>query len=506
MKTWMLRSIVIGLGIGLLIAASAAAYGLRTTLPEGMKISGWEVGDWEASSFEKGLAEQLAVLQGKEVRMKAELPRDGTAAVRSATLGELGLFTNAEVVEAEVNRLFSGPIWERALLRWQWRDRELTLSLGLEQKTFLNRSKEMWPELYESQPVNASRRITANDQVKYTPEVLAARLDEYGLLQAVLLGMHGVDGDGPVALPGSGSGGLYRDPHALKPDGTLLAAAPIPVSVPVFALKPEVTVESLKAEGIDRVIASFSTSFATSGAGRQHNVKSTASVVHDIMLAPGDVFDYGAVIKETEKKYGFRQAPVILNGKLVPGIGGGICQVSTTLYNAVLRAGLEIVERRNHSLPVNYAPLGQDATFANGYINFKFKNSTGKHLLIRTSSEGNRLTVKLFGTLDRNVSYDIRSVTLKEIDPPKKFVKNPTLPKGSVQLLQAGKIGYVVETYRYKLVSGKIVDKERISKDTYKAQPALYASNTGQPSEGVVPSPEGKGDIIEDGVQAPVFD
>jgi vancomycin resistance protein YoaR len=501
----MLRSILIGLGIGLMGAAAVAVYGLQTTLPKGMKVSGWEVGGWEASSFAKGLTEQVAVVQGKEVRMKAELPGAG-AAERAAKLGELGLLTNAELLTAEVNRLFRGPIWERALLRWQWRDRELTLSLGLEEKSFFAAAKKLWPELYESQPVNASRTITAGDQVKYTLEVLAARLNEDGLLQAVLLGMHSDDGDGPISLPGAGDGGLYADPRALKLDGVLLSTVPVSVTVPMFSLKPKVTVASLKAEGIDRVIASFSTSFATSGAGRRHNVESTSKVVHDKMLAPGDVFDYALIIKETEKTFGFQEAPVILNGKLVPGIGGGICQVSTTLYNAVLRAGLEIVERRSHSLPVSYAPLGQDATFASGYINFKFRNSSGKHLLIRTSSEGSRLTVKLFGTLERNVSYEIKSATLKEIDPPKKFVMNPTLPKGSVQLLQAGKVGYVVETYRYKKVDGIIVDKERISKDTYKPQPALYASNSGEPTNGGdTPAPSGE-QIIEDGVQAPVFE
>ena len=101
-------------------------------------------------------------------------------------------------------------------------------------------------------------------------------------------------------------------------------------------------------------------------------------------MAPGETFDYSKIIAQTEAKFGYKEAPVILNGNLVPGIGGGICQVSTTLYNAVLRSGLEIVERRNHSLPVSYVTLGQDATFANGYINFKFRNNTDAYLWIRT--------------------------------------------------------------------------------------------------------------------------
>jgi vancomycin resistance protein YoaR len=498
MKAWILRSLVVGGGIGLALAAGITFYGMQRTLPTGMTVSGWSVGGLEAEQFELRLEEQAERLRQKGVAMTASLPKGGGAATRSAKLGELGLVTNASSLAAEVERLFEGAPWQRALLRWQWRGRALTLEAGLEANALGAAAKKAWPELYATRPVDAKRTILAGDRIAYTPEVPASRPDEAKLHAAVLAAL---GGDGAAA----GAGGLVPLPEALRADGRLLSAEPLAVAVPVVQVQPKVTVASLKAQGIERVISSFSTSFASSKSGRKYNVSKTAAVVHDRLMAPGDVFDYATIIKETEEKFGYREAPVILNGKMVPGIGGGICQVSTTLYNAVLRAGLEIVERRNHSLPVSYAPLGQDATFAEGYINFKFRNSTDKYILIRTSSEGGRLTVKLFGSLDVGVSYEIKSVTLQEIDPPTKYVKNASLPKGSVKLLQRGKPGYVVETYRYKKVNGKIVDKERISKDTYKAQPSLYASNAG-----------GSGDdhkhdsrdemIVEDGVLAPYFD
>jgi len=499
MKPWILRTLLVGVGIGLALAAGIALYGSRTTLPPGMTVSGWSVGGWEESRFREGLEERVESLRNKKVAMKGELPNDGETS-RSATLGELGLLTNADILLADVERLFTGPVWKRALLRWQWRDRALTLELGLEDPALASAVKKLWPELYESQPIDAKRTIAAGDRVVYTPEVPAVRIDEAKLPQAA---MAALSGGGGAGIPGPV--GLIAHPEALRADGPLLSAEPLSLPLPVTQVQPKVTVASLKAQGIERVIASYTTSFASSAEGRKHNVSKTASVVHDRLMAPGDVFDYAKIIKETEEKFGFREAPVILNGKLVPGIGGGICQVSTTLYNAVLRAGLEIVERRNHSLPVSYAPLGQDATFAEGYINFKFRNSTDKYILIRTSSEGGRLTVKLFGTMDPGVSYDIKSVTLKEIAPPTKYVKNPALPAGSVELLQQGKPGYVVETYRYKKVNGKVVDQERISKDTYKAQPTLYGSNAGGGAEGGAPESDGER-ILEDGVLGPVFE
>ncbi|MBW7459325.1 VanW family protein, partial [Paenibacillus sepulcri] len=267
----------------------------------------------------------------------------------------------------------------------------------------------------------------------------------------------------------------------------------------VRVASPNVTLERLKNEGVERKIISFTTDFSASGAGRAFNVSMTAKTLNGWELAPGEVFDYNKVIALTREKYGYRQAPVILNGELVPGIGGGICQVSSTLYNAALLAGLEMVERRNHSLPVSYLPKGQDATFAEGAINFRFKNTTGKHLIIRTVVENGRLTVKLFGTMPANVKYSIDSRTVKVIDPPVREVPSKAVPPGGRLLLSSGKSGYIVETYRTLTKNGKTVSRERISRDTYRAQPAVYGVSADKSGSGTDNVRKGK-QIIEDGV------
>jgi vancomycin resistance protein YoaR len=222
-------------------------------------------------------------------------------------------------------------------------------------------------------------------------------------------------------------------------------------------------------------------------------------------MAPGETFDYSKIIEQTEAQFGYKEAPVILNGKLVPGIGGGICQVSTTLYNAVLRSGLEIVERRNHSLPVSYVTLGQDATFASGYINFKFRNNTDSYLLIRTITTDQDVTVKLFGHMSPSITYDIDSNIVETLQPPIKYLHNPSLKPGATRPISTGKVGYKVETYRIKRENGIIVKKELISKDKYSPVPTLIASNRGdiKPEEGN--SPESGQPILEDGVKGPAF-
>ncbi|MNM80857.1 Vancomycin B-type resistance protein VanW [compost metagenome] len=290
-------------------------------------------------------------------------------------------------------------------------------------------------------------------------------------------------------------------------------------TVPLKTVQPKITVDLLKKEGIRRKIVQFSTSLRTSGVGRVHNVDSAARSIDGTVLAPGEIFDYGEAIEYAEKTFGFQEAPVIFGGRLVPGVGGGICQVSSTLYNAAVRAGLSIVERRNHSLPVSYLPKGQDATFAKGYINFRFKNTSGHHLLIRATVENRQLTVKLFGDIPENVSYSLESRTAEIIPPPNKFVANASLPAGSRQVLVRGKQGYVVETYRIKMVNGRTVDRMLLSKDTYPAQPTVIAvrdtkggaaggnsnnSNRSGRPEGT-PSERPPKQLLEDGVNGPNF-
>jgi vancomycin resistance protein YoaR len=203
--------------------------------------------------------------------------------------------------------------------------------------------------------------------------------------------------------------------------------------------------------------------------------------LNDTLLQPGEVFEYGRIVAKAEKEYGYKEAPVILKGKLTPGIGGGICQVSSTLYNAALLTGLEIVERRNHSLPVSYLPRGLDATFADGYVNFKFRNSTGKQLLIRTVVSDKTVTVKLFGTMPDNVSYRTETAELK-VNPPKtQFVADPAVTPGQQKLVQKGASGYVVEAFLIKNVDGIVAERKKLSKDTYRTQDTLIAVHPDDP-------------------------
>lgn len=393
------------------------------------------------------------------------------------TVSDLGYKAEFVNIHSALLKLQEGDIWDRAVYRYYFQ-KTYELSQSWNRDVFDAAVRKQWSWVEKSEPKDAARTITEEDEVLYEAHIDAYRLDLGQLTEQV-------------------NEWVLLEKEQIGPPVEQAFAAELPVTV----IHPAVTLEKLKDEGIDRKIIEFSTDFRTSAEGRAHNVTVTAEALNDWHLAPDEVFDYGKLIARAEEQYDYREAPVILNGKLVPGIGGGICQVSSTLYNAVLRVGLDIVERRNHSIPVAYLPIGQDATYAGGAINFRFKNTTGKHLIIRTEVKDRKLTVKMFGTMDAGKSYDIESVTVKTFAPSVQETVNANLAVGQRLTVESGKQGYVVETFRTLLKDGEVVSREKISRDTYKAQPTIIQrgpAKGGETSPSPTPTPEGS--LLEDGV------
>lgn len=246
---------------------------------------------------------------------------------------------NTQEVLARLEPLTYGSPFQRAVYRWRLRHEVLTLIPRFPEEKVQGALKEAFREVYARQPINARRVIGPDDTIRHIPEIRVQHIDEEKLKEQL--------------------------EKLLSSWETLCGSEnqPLSLDVPMRTVDPQITLRTLQEQGIIRKISEFTTNFpntqspAASSEGRVHNVRSTAASLQDVLLKPGEVFDYAPYIEQTEKRFGFKEAPVIVNGKLVPGIGGGICQVSSTLYNAVLRAGLTVVERRNHSLPVSYVPL-----------------------------------------------------------------------------------------------------------------------------------------------------
>ena len=168
------------------------------------------------------------------------------------------------------------------------------------------------------------------------------------------------------------------------------------INLVVEKIQPDVKEESL--EKVDTILGTYSTKFDSSVSGRSHNVALAAKSTSDVLLMPGESFSYNKHTGSRTTSNGYKNAPVIVQGVVQEGVGGGVCQVSSTLYNAVLYAGLEIESIKNHSIPSSYVPKGRDATVSDGAIDFIFKNNLKYPVYIKNSVYGNTLTCTIYGS------------------------------------------------------------------------------------------------------------
>lgn len=230
--------------------------------------------------------------------------------------------------------------------------------------------------------------------------------------------------------------------------------------------EPAIYEEDLKA--INTLVSSYSTSFANSSSGRTRNIEVASSYINNKVIMPGEEFSFNKVVGVTTSGKGYSYAKVIKNGGYVDEIGGGICQVSSTLYNVVLKTSLAITERRNHSKVINYVPRGQDAMIAYGVSDFKFVNNFKYPILIESVINNNMLTFNIYSNKDSfNYLYEIKNEIAKEVKPKKETIYDYGLSKGTVIVEQEGKNGYVINTYRVRYEEGKIKEKILVSESVY---------------------------------------
>ena len=238
--------------------------------------------------------------------------------------------------------------------------------------------------------------------------------------------------------------------------------------IPLKMTPPEVGVEDLGNDIFVDNLGTFTSYYKESNVNRSTNVKLATNKINSVILLPGEEFSYNKVVGERTIANGFKEASVYTSSGVVNGLGGGICQVSSTLYNAVLRANLEIVERRNHRYAVSYVPLGTDATVAYGSIDFRFKNNRTYPIKVVASSANGVCTVSIMG-IKEEVEYEVSITTnkLQTISYETKYIEDSSLAAGTQVQTQYGDYGYKYETYKTLKLNGEVVSTELISNDTY---------------------------------------
>ena len=216
--------------------------------------------------------------------------------------------------------------------------------------------------------------------------------------------------------------------------------------IPIKTLYPSVTTNMIGTEAFPDLLSTFSTNYSVRDKDRTTNLTLAANKINGTVLMPGETFSYNTVVGARTIAAGYKEAPIYLSGQVVDGLGGGICQITSTLYNAVVYANLEIVERTNHQFVPSYVTASRDATVVYGSIDFKFKNNRNYPIKITCSVSGGVANFKIFG--------------LKQDDDCEVQISS----------YETGRTSTAIYSEAYKILKrdGKEVGREVLSKDTYK--------------------------------------
>ena len=259
--------------------------------------------------------------------------------------------------------------------------------------------------------------------------------------------------------------------------------------IPIKITKPKVAVKDLGEKLFKQNLSKYTTIYDSSNTNRSSNIALAAKTINGTILLPGETFSYNGKLGNTTKAKGYKPGGSYVGGKVVQSYGGGICQVSSTLYNAVLYANLGIVERHNHSYAVSYVPAGRDATVAYGGKDFKFKNTRKYPVKIVANAKNGVVSISIKGIKEEK-EYDIEltSKVLSSTPFTVTYEKNAALEEGKEKVIQKGFNGKKSIAYKVVKLNGKTISKTVLSKDTYKPMNKIVQVGTKKIQQQVNPT------------------
>lgn len=260
-----------------------------------------------------------------------------------------------------------------------------------------------------------------------------------------------------------------------------------------------------------KTLSTFTTK-TTSNSKRNTNVNLAAKAINGTVLQPGEEFSFNDTVGQRTEAKGYQGAAAYSNGEVVEEIGGGVCQVSSTLYNAVLKAGLRTTVRRSHTYEPSYVTPGTDATVSWGGPDYKFVNNSSAAIGIRASYYKQEVTISIYGipVLEDGVTYSLKSTKIKDMDPPEpQYEEDPTLEPGVEKTKSSGSVGSYWETRLVIKKNGELVSEDVDHSTTYKGHRPVILRNTSgtvaatQPSEGEIEPSSIASEGAADGFSSP---
>ena len=249
-------------------------------------------------------------------------------------------------------------------------------------------------------------------------------------------------------------------------------------AIPLKFTEPNVKLEDLKINAFPDLIARFETVYDVQNKNRKDNLTLALEKVNNVIVQPGEVFSYNKTLGVRTVENGYKEAPIYANGKVVNGLGGGICQISTMLYNSAILANLQIIERKNHMFLPSYVEAGHDATVVYGSIDFKFKNTREYPIKIIASANSGVARMSIYG-LFAEKEYDIELETEVISTTPYKtvYINDESIEKGEEVIIQNGQDGTKVKTFKIVRDGIEEISRTLISTDTYRPMQKTILKN-----------------------------
>lgn len=462
-KIWFKAAPLVCAGV-LGLFSSTIAYGAELKLPEGLSMGAQSLAGMTAQQARdsigglvEGMGKQSVVLnvQGEKV---------------NTTVNDLGFnWKNQDALEALLEKYTYGDLVQQYIYAEDLAREPVNLTLETEiSEEAIRGFVEQHTQGLTQEGKNASI-VRENGQFIVTPGVKGLTVDTsstYERLQQAL-----ADGLGE----------------------------PVEIDAVIAESDPAVTTEAL--ESIQDVLGTFSTDFSSSGSSRSTNLRVGAEKINGALLMPGETLSGYERLQPFTTANGYKTAAAYENGQVVDSIGGGVCQIATTLYNTALLAELEITQRQNHSMTVSYVKPSRDAAIAGTYKDIKFTNNYDTPIYVEGYTQGRTLTFTIYGkeTRDPNRQIEFISETLSRIGAgAPKTVVNPALPPGARKQVQSAHTGLRSRLWKVVKVNGVETERTLLSTDTYTASPAIVQVGPEVPA--AVPAPDAS---VEPGPAAP---
>lgn len=249
--------------------------------------------------------------------------------------------------------------------------------------------------------------------------------------------------------------------------------------IPLKIIKPQITNDDLGDEAFPERLSTYSTKFSTANVNRSTNIKISADKINGVVLMPGEEFSYNNTIGPTTPQNGYKPGAAYIGGKVVTDYGGGVCQTSSTLYNAVLYSNLEVTSRTSHYFASDYVPVGRDATVYSPTLDFKFKNNRKYPIKIKAVVNGGTIQVDIFGVKEESdYEVEIESYITSYIPAKVEYENDASLPEGTEVIKEYGSSGFRSETYKILKKDGNIVSKTLVSRDVYNGHSKVIRRGT----------------------------